>query len=88
MSVFFFVPRKLKEEAATEVCHPSAETLKNGIRSHTLLVIVHIRMHSHIQTYEPVRQTNAIWLCLFCGYFPDLVKVMLQLKIIMHNMQI
>ncbi|GLD74805.1 zinc finger protein 219 isoform X1, partial [Lates japonicus] len=31
------VVRKSKEEAATEVCLPSAKTLKNGIISHTLL---------------------------------------------------
>lgn len=70
---FFFVPRKLKEEAATEVCPPSAETLKNGITSHTLLVILHC---SHTYTYK----TNAV--CM------SVLELVLQYKIVECNMQI
>lgn len=33
-----FVLRQLQEETATGLCPPSAETLKNGITSHTMLV--------------------------------------------------
>lgn len=45
--LFIFVLRKLKEEAATEVCPQSAETLKNGITSHALLVILSLLIHTY-----------------------------------------
>lgn len=56
----------------TKEWHNSKHTAGNSLLSS------HIYTYSHIQTNEPV----------YFGYFPDLIKVMLKLKIIMHNMQI
>lgn len=48
-----FVLRQLQEETATGLCPPSAETLKNGITSHTMLVgLFSIFLYAHASTYK------------------------------------